>query len=342
MQARMASQQRKRERVADLLHAKIAPKQICEVVGVTLKTVYNVKKAVTAGEGTDRKPGSGGANKKRTSHFLDVLQAKIKQDPTLSMRKMANQLNVNPNTIKTAVNTDLGLKSFARTPRHLLNAALKSKRLTRCKKVLHYLKTHAGTVTIFSDEKIFTVDAVVNRRNDRYLAKSIEDVKGTFRTKHPAQIMVLGVVASDGKKMPPYFFKPGERVGAEVYYKVLRYHVLPWLKANYPEGNYVWTQDGAPCHTAKKVQQFCKTNFANFWPHDFWPPSSPDLNPLDFAVWGVLEHSTNKTSHPNLESLKAAIHKEWDALSHDFLVQSCKSFRRRVEAVIANSGGHIE
>jgi len=74
---------------------------------------------------------------------------------------------------------------------------------------------------------MFTVDAVVNRRNDRYLAKSIADFEGTFRTKHPAQIMVLGVLASDGKKMLAHFFKSEERVGAEVYYKVLRYHVLP-------------------------------------------------------------------------------------------------------------------
>jgi hypothetical protein len=80
------------------------------------------------------------------------------------------------------------------------------------------------------------------------------DVKDTFRTKHPAQVMVLGVVASDGKKMLPFFFKPGEGVGADAYCKVLRYHVFSWLKANCPESNYVGIQDGAPCHTTKKVQ----------------------------------------------------------------------------------------
>ena len=28
--------------------------------------------------------------------------------------------------------------------------------------------------------------------------------------------------------------------------------------------------------------------------------SSPDLNPLDYAVWNVLENKTNATSHPNI------------------------------------------
>ncbi|QQP55530.1 Uncharacterized protein FKW44_008747, partial [Caligus rogercresseyi] len=63
---------------------------------------------------------------------------------------------------------------------------------------------------------------------------SVDEVKGVYRTKHPAQVMVLGVVASNGKTMPPYYFRAGEKIDRHVYVKVLRYHVLPWLKAYYP------------------------------------------------------------------------------------------------------------
>ena len=27
---------------------------------------------------------------------------------------------------------------------------------------------------------------------------------------------------------------------------------------------------------------------------------SPNLNPLDYAIWGILENKTNATSHPNI------------------------------------------
>ncbi|QQP37277.1 Uncharacterized protein FKW44_017492 [Caligus rogercresseyi] len=154
--------------------------------------------------------------------------------------------------------------------------------------------------------------------------------------------MCLGVVASDGQKMPPYFFKPREKVDTAAYYKVLRYTVLPWLKSTYPSGNYTWTQDGAPCHTSKKVQDFCRANMADFWPADMWPSSSPDLNPLDFSVWSVLESHACKTSHANLTSLQQAIVEAWDNLTEEYIKKSCASVRRRVEAVIANNGGHIE
>ena len=36
-----------------------------------------------------------------------------------------------------------------------------------------------------------------------------------------------------------------------------------------------------------------------------WPPSSPDLNLLDYTIWGFLKNKTNATSHRNIGSLKA-------------------------------------
>ncbi|QQP52821.1 Uncharacterized protein FKW44_005083 [Caligus rogercresseyi] len=65
--------------------------------------------------------------------------------------------------------------------------------------------------------------------------------------------------------MPRFLFKAGEKIDQNTYYKVLRYTILPWLKANYPEGDYVWTKDGAPPHTASMCQEFCAISMANFW-----------------------------------------------------------------------------
>ena len=54
---------------------------------------------------------------------------------------------------------------------------------------------------------------------------------------------------------------------------------------------YRWTlqQDGAPSHTAKKTINYTsKRENVSFIVH-MWPPNSPDLNPVDYAVWGVLQ-----------------------------------------------------
>uniref|UniRef100_A0A0K2V0Z8 Tc1-like transposase DDE domain-containing protein n=1 Tax=Lepeophtheirus salmonis TaxID=72036 RepID=A0A0K2V0Z8_LEPSM len=98
------------------------------------------------------------------------------------------------------------------------------------------------------------------------------------------QTIVLGLVASNSKNIHLFFFKGGEKIGLETYYKVLRFTILPWLKATYPEDNYVCAQDGVPSHKSGKYQKFCTDNMVDFWPKDMWPSSSPDLNPLDLAV----------------------------------------------------------
>ncbi len=81
--------------------------------------------------------------------------------------------------------------------------------------------------------------------------------------------------------------------------------------------------------------EFCKANFADFWPADSWLSSSPDLNPLDDAAWGVLEQATNKTSHSNIEE-------EWAKMPKEFVVKSCVAFRGRAEAVMECNRSHIE
>lgn len=66
-------------------------------------------------------------------------------------------------------------------------------------------------VTIFLDEKIFNIDHVLIHRNDIFITESKADVKGTFRTKYPYQVIAFGIVASDGKKKPIKFYKPNEK-----------------------------------------------------------------------------------------------------------------------------------
>lgn len=47
-----------------MLRAHLSPKNVSSIVGVSLKTVYNIRKAINSGHGIQRKPGSGGSNKK--------------------------------------------------------------------------------------------------------------------------------------------------------------------------------------------------------------------------------------------------------------------------------------
>ena len=83
-----------------------------------------------------------------------------------------------------------------------------------------------GKMTIlFSDEKLFSIDAVSNSRTDRFISvKKHEDVpvkvKFSFQTKHPAGVMMFGLVAS-------VFIDAGVKINTEVYIDILKDKVLP-------------------------------------------------------------------------------------------------------------------
>ena len=53
---------------------------------------------------------------------------------------------------------------------------------------------------------------------------------------------------------------------------------------------------------------------------------SPDLDPLDFVIWEILENKTNAISQPNIGSLKTAVAEEWTKISEEFILKACKLF----------------
>ncbi len=80
------------------------------------------------------------------------------------------------------------------------------------------------------------------------------------------------------------------------------------------------------------------TNLSDFWAKDIGPPSSPDLNPLDFSIWGVLEDKTCKTPHPSVEALKASTVKSWRTLCKEYIVRTCRSFWTQRKKVVEAEG----
>ena len=73
------SNQESNQRVCDLLNALVSPKQISRIVGVSEKTVYNVKKKMIMSKTITRKTESRGSNKKRTKTFVTLSNPRFKK-----------------------------------------------------------------------------------------------------------------------------------------------------------------------------------------------------------------------------------------------------------------------
>lgn len=133
------------------------------------------------------------------------------------------------------------------------------------------------------------------------------------------------------------------KVNAKYYLEeVLQKKLLPSVKTMYKEDYYCFQQDGAPSHTAKITQEWCELNLVDFIAKDKWPPSSPDLNPLDFSIWGYMVQKLQNHKFTSLEIFKKGIEKIWNEIPINVVRAACDAFEGRLKRVIAAKGDSIE
>ncbi|GBN45986.1 hypothetical protein AVEN_103362-1 [Araneus ventricosus] len=109
----------------------------------------------------------------------------------------------------------------------------------------------------------------------------------------------------------------------------------------------VWLQhDGAPPHTVSSVQQYIRDTFQQqvigYGGCVEWPPSSPDLNPLDFFMWGYIKQQMYATPPPTLQELRNRITDACASVSPAMLYDVQREVQSRVQMCIVAEGHHFE
>ena len=79
-----------------------------------------------------------------------------------------------------------------------------------------------------------------------------------------------------------------------------------------------------------------------FIPPTLWPPNSPDLNPMDYRIWGALQERVYKTRIRDVNHLKERLIEEWASFDQKIIDGSIRQWRKRLRACISIDGGHFE
>ena len=114
-------------------------------------------------------------------------------------------------------------------------------------------------------------------------------------TQSSLKVMVFCCLTGCGEKFGPFFLANGGKVTQQSYRELLESILFPQMKQKLGRrrwSNLVWQQDGAGPHQANMVMDWLDSVFASRMlalksrRGDSWAPSSPDMNPLDFFLWG--------------------------------------------------------
>ena len=216
-------------------------------------------------------------------------------------------------------------------------------RAEKCRKLLQDITEGMLPNLVFTDEKKFDIQQAVNQKNDRVWASS-SMTKGRIVTRHQnfQSVMVWAAVTAI-RRSPLLFVPTGVKLNSERYISdILEGCLLPWAKQHFKDEPWTLQQDSPPSHGSKFTQSWILRKIPSFISKEDWPVRSPDLNPLDYSIWSILEKRVCSTPHQTLESLKAKLIKEWDAIPQEMLHAVCSSFPDRLKGVVKNKGSYIE
>ena len=138
------------------------------------------------------------------------------------------------------------------------------------------------------------------------------------------------------------FIKPGVKINGAYYRdELLIKHLLPAIK-ELSGDFFTFQQDSAPAHRARETVELLSREMPDFITPLLWPPNSPNLNPVDYKIWSVLQERVYCGRIHDVEHLKTRLVEEWSLFSQNIIDVTVKQWRVRLRACVKANGGHFE
>lgn len=302
----------------------------------------------------ERVEGSGRPRTQRTEENVALVESLVISDDDepgthKSPREIEQHTGLSRSTVRRIVKEDLNLRNFRRQKAQLLSESNREQRRQRVATLLGRFPPHTVRRIWFTDEKCFTVRNPINSQNDRVYApisikkSEVPPEKLLRQQPHFTKKLMVSVGVSKLGKTRIVFIDEGAKVNA-VYYteSVLKNGLLPDIR-RISGDRFVLQQDGARSHTARHTIQFLDQHVPAYIEPEHWPANSPDLNPVDYRIWGALQQKVYyNTRIEDLNDLRREIVRAWDEISQRFVNAAIDQWCDRLRACVDARGGHFE
>jgi len=93
---------------------------------------------------------------------------------------------------------------------------------------------------------------------------------------------------------------------------------------------FVFQQDSAPAYRARDTLQLLQRDTPELIAPDLWPPNSPDLNPVDYKIWGMMQQRVYQTRIRDITELKERLIDVWRGLQQSVVDEAIDEWRKRL------------
>ena len=81
---------------------------------------------------------------------------------------------------------------------------------------------------------------------------------------------------------------------------------------------------------------------SDFIDPNLWLPNSPDLNPVDYKVWGVVQQRVYERRISSVDELKLRLVEVWNSLQQNVIDAAINDWRKQLRACVHANGQHFE
>ena len=134
------------------------------------------------------------------------------------------------------------------------------------------------------------------------------------------------------------FVDPRVKVNGSYYRDVLLSQKLLPVMREVSIEFFIFQQD-----RARATVRFLEQTTPAFISPDLWPPNSPDLYPVDYKIWGIVQQRVYQSRVHDVDQLKQRLLDVWHGMEQSVVDSAIiDEWRVRLRACVRARGGHFE
>lgn len=326
--------------ILSLIESGLKAVKVAELLKVNSSTICRFLKRFRERGDVENKHRSG-RPRSITARGQTALSRIVKKDRRESLSDITKEYNKSvPKTVsKRTIQRELHRQQYwRRTVAKKLGVreVNRKKRLQYCRGKLTWKVDQHWKNVIFSDEMTIVIKPdgkvkVWRKTSEKWRGYCLGYLgQGPTRS---LKLMVWGTITYHGSGI--LAFVDGN-MNSQKYINVLDEHLWPVIVKYFGNSPWHFMDDNCPVHRSRETENWKRRN--NIQPF-FWPPQSPDLNPIE-NVWLVLKnHVKRRIFHIHTtDDLKRELQYAWENLSKTYIQSLYSSLPKRCRKVIASKG----